>query len=112
MRRRELLFNAGGGGIDPSNAAPLEVAFYNGSSIVIRKQEDWKDGETPIGIVVVPGTHNRYGDGTCGIMSLNAMNTSSPVTGEAITGSSQTDAITMYWGIKPFLVIVSLILRM
>jgi hypothetical protein len=54
MRRRTLLINSSGGGTDPSTAAPLEVAFYNGNEIVIRKQEDWVNGETPIGIVVVP----------------------------------------------------------
>lgn len=97
MRRRTLL-TSGGGGSDPSTAAPLEVAFYDGSDIVIRKQEDWVNGETPIGIVVVPGTHNRYGDGTCGIMSLVGMNTGTPETGIAVTGASQTDNVTMYWG--------------
>jgi hypothetical protein len=98
MRRRTLLINSSGGGTDPSTAAPLEVAFYNGSNIVIRKQEDWVNGETPIGIVVVPGPHNRYGDGTCGIMSLVGMNTGTPETGIAVTGASQTDNVTMYWG--------------
>jgi hypothetical protein len=71
--RRRTLLSGGGDGIDPSQAAPLEVAFYNGSKIVIREQSEWKDGETPIGIVVVPGYHNRYGDGSCGVMSLQIL---------------------------------------
>ena len=78
--------------------APLEVAFYNGSEIVIRKQSDWKNEETPIGIVVVPGYHNRYGDGTCGIMSLVGMDCNHPTSGIPITGASQTDNVYMYWG--------------
>lgn len=98
MRRRTLLKSSGGGGTDPSQAAPLEVAFWDGSNIVIREQKDWIDGETPIGIVVVPGYHDRYGDGSCGIMSLVGMNTGTPETGIAVTGASQTDNVYMYWG--------------
>jgi hypothetical protein len=74
------------------------VAFYNGNEIVIRKQSEWKDGETPIGIVVVPSSHNRYGDGTCGIMSLVGMDYSHPQTGTIVSDTGQTDNITMYWG--------------
>ena len=96
--RRSLLINSSGGGTDPSTATPLEVAFYDRSDIVIRKQADWQDGETPIGIVVVPRTHDRYGDGTCGIMSLVGMDYNHPTSGIPITGASQTDNVTMYWG--------------
>lgn len=98
--RRSLLINSGGGGTDPSQAAPLEVAFYNSASdsIVIRKQEDWVDGETPIGIVVVPGYHDRYGDGSCGIMSLVGMDYNHPESGIPVTGTSQTDNIRMHYG--------------
>ena len=101
MRRRSLLINSsGGGGTDPSQAAPLEVAFYNSTSdsIVIRKQSEWLDGETPIGIVVVPGYHDRYGDGSCGIMSLVGMDYNHPETGMPVTGASQTDDINIVWG--------------
>jgi len=98
MRRRTLLSSSGGGGTDPSQAAPLEVAFYNGSDIVIRKQSEWIDGETPIGIVVVPGYHDRYGDGSCGIMSLVGMDYNNPETGIPVTGASQTDDVYMHWG--------------
>ena len=35
----------------------------------------------PIGVVVVPGTHNVYGDGSCSIVSLQHMNVSTPFTG-------------------------------
>lgn len=100
--RRNLLMDSGGGGTDPSQAAPLEVAFYNGSYIVIRKQENWQDDETPIGIVVVPGYHNRYGDGSCGVMSLVGMDYNHPENGEPITSSSQSDSITMFYGINYF----------
>lgn len=102
MRRRIILSSSGGGGTDPSQAAPLEVAFYNGNEIVIRKQSDWKDGETPIGIVVVPGYHNRYGDGTCGIMSLVGMDYNHPESGIQVTSTWQTDDEHMYWGYLNF----------
>ena len=106
MRRRLLLSSSGGGGTDPSQAAPMEVAFYNSDidDIVIRKQADWQNGETPIGIVVVPGYHNRYGDGSCGIMSIVGMDYSHPTSGMPVTGASQTDNIQMYWGYNNALV--------
>ena len=46
---------------------------------------------TPIGVVVVPGTHNVYGDLSCGIASLKEMNCSSPDTGSI-------DYSEIYWG--------------
>lgn len=101
--RRRFSSIANDAGTDPSQAAPLEVAFYNSAlnSIVIRKQEDWRNGETPIGIVVVPGYHDRYGDGTCGIMSLVGMDYNNPESGEEVTGdSSQIDSIEIHWGYK------------
>ena len=42
-------------------------------------------------MVVVPGSHNVYGDGSCGVMSLKAMNCDSPSTG----GNSNDN---MFWG--------------
>ena len=47
---------------------------------------------TPIGVVVVPASHNVYGDGSCGVMSLKAMNCSTPATG----GTSEQN---MFWGV-------------
>ena len=47
---------------------------------------------TPIGVVVVPASHNVYSDGSCGVMSLKFMNCSTPATG----GTSEQN---MYWGI-------------
>lgn len=98
--RRRSLSIANDMGTDPSQAEALQVAFYNSSSdsIVIRKQENWVNGETPIGIVVVPGPHNRYGDGSCGIMSLVGMDYSHPQTGIPVSNSGQADNIYMYWG--------------
>lgn len=47
---------------------------------------------TPIGVVVIPASHNVYGDGSCGVMSLKPMNCSTPATG----GTSEQ---YMYWGV-------------
>ena len=46
---------------------------------------------TPIGVVVIPSSHDVYGDGSCGVMSLKAMNCDTPSTG----GTSEQ---YMYWG--------------
>lgn len=35
-------------------------------------------GYTPVGIVVIPGNHDVYEDGSCGVMSLKVMNQDSP----------------------------------
>lgn len=47
---------------------------------------------TPIGIVVIPASHDVYGDGSCGVMSLKAMNCDTPSEG----GTSEQ---SMYWGV-------------
>ena len=46
---------------------------------------------TPIGVVVVPASHNVYGDGSCGVMSLKEMNCDSPDNGS-------TSYQYMFWG--------------
>ena len=46
---------------------------------------------TPIGVVVIPSSHDVYGTGECGIMSLKAMNYSTPDNG----GTSEKG---IYWG--------------
>lgn len=55
------------------------------------KLEDYTEGYTPIGVVVVPGSHNVYGDGSCGVMSLKYMSCSTPSTGSPWL-------YRMYWG--------------
>ena len=49
------------------------------------------DSYTPIGIVVIPASHDVYGDGSCGVMSLKEMNYDSP-------DSGSTSYQYMYWG--------------
>lgn len=50
------------------------------------------DSYTPIGIVVIPASHDVYGDESCGVMSLKPMNCDTPSTG----GTSEQ---SMYWGV-------------
>lgn len=49
---------------------------------------------TPIGVVVIPTSHNVYGDGSCGVMSLKAMNYDTPSTG----GTSEQYMIWGFYG--------------
>lgn len=92
MRRRTLLKKAG-------NSVPIDICFYEKSSdsLIIVSNEDWSiqsypsSNYTPIGVVVVPGQHDVYGDGSCGVMSLKEMNYSSPDTGS-------TSYQGIYWG--------------
>jgi len=77
---------------------PMSVLFVNKNDTTqkeIFKEEDWPSASdwTPIGIVVVPASHNRYGDGTNGIMSLGCLNTDGTM---QTTGT--TDNVTMQWG--------------
>lgn len=46
---------------------------------------------TPIGVVVIPASHDVYGNGDCGVMSINPMNYNTPISG----GSSEQN---IYWG--------------
>lgn len=48
---------------------------------------------TPIGVVVVPTSHDVYSTGECGVMSLKAMNCDTPSIGD----TSEHD---MYWGVR------------
>jgi hypothetical protein len=88
---------------DPTLTNALDICFYNsttngleyyGNSDAITLIEDsaFRDTHTPIGIVVVPGSHNRYGVGQGGaMMSLKPMSYSDPDNG----ATSETG---MCWG--------------
>ena len=100
MRRRTLLKTTSGGGVDPSKSAPCDLCFYDRTtdSIIIVAGDAWNISTypssryVPIGVVVVPGSHNVYGDGSCGVMSLKPMNCDTPSTGGTLEQ-------TMYWGV-------------
>ena len=100
MRRRTLLKSNSGGGVDPIKSTPCDLCFYDKTTdkVIIVGGEEWSSTAypssryTPIGVVVVPGSHDVYGDGSCGVMSLKPMNCSTPATG----GTSEQ---SMYWGV-------------
>ena len=103
LRRRTSNTGRLRGSVSGSDAQASDVVFSknDGSELVIISgQENWPDASeyTPIGIVVVPGTHNRYGDGTCGIMSLVGMDNNHPESGIIVTRTNQKDNVLLYWG--------------
>lgn len=87
--------------VTTDNYVAGDIAFYDSTDdkIVLVHNEDINTDTypasryTPIGVVVIPNSHDVYGDGSCGIMSLMAMHCDSPVTGSTIKQD-------MCWGIE------------
>ena len=98
--RRRILESGNAGGVNPSQSVACDLCFYDKTEdkVIIVNGEQWNSSTylssryVPIGIVVVPGSHNVYGDGSCGVMSLKPMNCDTPSTG----GTSEQ---YMYWGV-------------
>ena len=86
--------------IAPSQSVACDICFYDKQKdkVVIVSQNDWSiencpaSRYTPIGVVVVPGSHNVYNDGSCGVMSLKGMDCDNPLQGAATNKY-------MYWGV-------------
>ena len=85
--------------VDAAHAVAADILMYDkeqSRKFILKSDTDFSkypaDRYTPIGVVVVPGSHNVYGDGSCGVMSLKPMNCSTPSTG----GTSEQ---YMYWGV-------------
>ena len=84
--------------VDAAHAVAADILMYDkeqSRKFILKSGTDFSkypaDRYTPIGIVVVPGTHDVYGDGSCGVMSLKAMSCDTPSEG----GTSEQ---SMYWG--------------
>ena len=83
---------------DSANSLAGDVLFYDNTEQkkIIFRASDFTGIDTsrytPIGVVVVPGTHNVYGDGSCGVISLKFMNCNTPNNGN-------TSPQNMCWGI-------------
>ena len=101
--RRRLLFNYksyGGAEITSANTSPCDLCFYDkiNKKVILVAGDRWDISKYPssaytlIGIVVIPGSHNVYGDNSCAIVSLKSMSCDSPATGEA------TYEAPVYWG--------------
>ena len=97
--RRRILESGNVGGVNPSQSKACGICFYDrtSDSLVIADGDTWNEEAypssryVPIGVVVVPGYHDVYGDGSCGVMSLKHMNCDTP----SIGGISNQG---MYWG--------------
>lgn len=83
------------GGSSPisiSGSVAGDVVSYDASGFRYMIQKAGSVTGTPIGVVVVPGSHNIYGDGSTAIMSLHNMSCATP-----FTGSTSEEEI--YWGV-------------
>ena len=86
--------------ITSEEAKAGDVCFYDSLSGKIRLAKidnvnptDYPASRfTPIGVVVIPGSHDVYGTGQCGVMSLVEMSCDTPTTGS-------TSYQSMYWGV-------------
>ena len=75
--------------VTTDNYVAGDIAFYDSTDdkIVLVHNEDINtdtypaDRYTPIGVVVIPNSHDVYGDGSCGVMSLMEMSCKTPTTG-------------------------------
>ena len=100
MRRRTLLKSNSGGGVDPIESDPCDLCFYDKTTdkVIIVGGAEWSNTAypssryVPIGVVVVPGSHNVYSDGSCGVMSLLSMDCDNPS-----QGASSNEY--MFWGV-------------
>ena len=92
MRRRTLFKSDSGA----SSRNLADAVFYdsNNDSFVTMSPDEITsviDGYTPIGVVAIPASHDVYGDGTCGVISLAEMSYNTPD-----VGSNEYQEI--YWG--------------
>lgn len=98
MRRRTFL-TASNEGIDTSNVVTGDICLCNkgtGKLLIVEAskftvEEYPSTNYSPVGVVVIPGNHNVYGDGSCAVVSLKQMNCNTPDTGS-------TSNQSMYWG--------------
>ena len=91
--RRRTLFKKDSGTFSGNLA---DAVFYdsNSNSFITMSPDEITgviDGYTPIGVVVIPASHDVYGTGECGIMSLAEMNYTTPDVGSS-------SYLSMYWG--------------
>lgn len=99
MFRRRLVMAQGEGrtGIPSTEAVAGDVCMYRISEGKLIIVNDWDASKYPInkyhpiGVVVIPGSHNVYGDGSCAIMSLVEMDYNNPDIGA-------TSNTIMRWG--------------
>lgn len=86
--------------VDAAHAVAADILMYDkeqNRKFILKSGTDFSeypaDKYIPIGVVVIPGSHNVYGDGSCGVMSLKPMNCDTPSEG----GTSER---VMNWGVQ------------
>ncbi len=86
--------------VDAAHAVAADVLMFDkeqSRKFILKSGTDFSkypaDRYVPIGVVVVPGSHDVYGDGSCGVMSLKAMSCDTPSEG----GTSEQ---FMNWGVQ------------
>ncbi len=74
--------------VDAAHAVAADILMYDkeqSRKFILKSDTDFSKYPAsryiPIGVVVVPGSHNVYGDGSCGVMSLKAMSCDTPSEG-------------------------------
>lgn len=82
----EHTINTIAGDIVLYNTQDEQIYFVSANKLT----KSYTASHIPIGVVVVPGTHDVYGDGSCGVMSLKSMDFNNPTQGG--------DDTPMYWG--------------
>ena len=79
----------------------MQVCFYDKTKegfIFSNNADEWNpENLVPQGLVVIPRSHNVYGDGSAGIMSLVNMSPNTPESGDAGLSAFNTDNL-LYWG--------------
>lgn len=94
--------------VTTDNYVAGDIAFYDSTDdkIVLVHNEDINTDTyptsryTPIGVVVIPNSHDVYGDDSCGVMSLMLMSCNTPFQGTINTegfvwGLSDTNILTL-----------------
>lgn len=83
--------------VDLADAVAGDICLWDGTKKLFGRFVDSGANEaitnyTPIGIVVIPASHNVYGNGSCGVMSLKEMSCDTPDDGGIISYRY------VYWG--------------
>lgn len=85
--------------IEPSKAVAADYCLYDkqADKLIIVQNDKLNADDfpltdyTPVGVVVIPGSHDVYGTGQCAVMSLVEMNCDTPDIGSIVRQG-------MYWG--------------
>ena len=104
MRRRTLYNNNTYAGILSNEAVAGDICLYNKQQdrLELYSQNVFDDNTfplskyTPVGVVVIPGSHNVYGDGSCSVISTKYMNYNTPDVGS--TNLDTPNGNIMYYG--------------